>query len=90
MFGRDSSDLNPWIVQSGLRIKSHIVWWKSTKAMNVRAVERQKIETYLLRAIMRQEFVLHYQSKIALDTGAITGSEALLRWNHPNSGEMRG
>ncbi|GAB6193952.1 putative bifunctional diguanylate cyclase/phosphodiesterase [Desulfocastanea catecholica] len=59
-----------------------------TKAMNVRAVERQKIETYLRRAIMRREFVLHYQPKVALASGEITGSEALLRWNHPNSGEM--
>ena len=59
-----------------------------TKAMNVRAVERQKIETYLRRAIKGQEFVLHYQPKVALATGAITGSEALLRWNHPDLGEM--
>ncbi len=59
-----------------------------TKAMNVRAVERQKIETYLRRALMRQEFVLLYQPKVALATGEITGSEALLRWNHPNLGEM--
>lgn len=59
-----------------------------TKAMNVRAVERQKIETYLRRALVRQEFVLHYQPKVALASGEITGSEALLRWNHPNLGEM--
>ena len=42
-------------------------------AMNVRAVERQSIEESLRRALERQEFALHYQPKINLKTGAITG-----------------
>ena len=54
-------------------------------AMNVRAVERQSIEEGLRRALERQEFALHYQPKINLKTGAITGAEALLRWTHPDS-----
>jgi diguanylate cyclase (GGDEF)-like protein/PAS domain S-box-containing protein len=49
-------------------------------AMNVRAVARQSIEEDLGRALERQEFVLHYQPKIDLVTGKITGAEALLRW----------
>ena len=52
-------------------------------AMNVRAVERQSIEESLRRAVERQEFALHYQPKIDLRTGAITGAEALMRWTHP-------
>ena len=32
------------------------------------------------------ELVLHYQPKIALDTGAITGVEGLIRWVHPDRG----
>jgi diguanylate cyclase (GGDEF)-like protein/PAS domain S-box-containing protein len=49
-------------------------------AMNVRAVARQSIEEGLGRALERQEFALHYQPKIDLVTGKITGAEALLRW----------
>jgi diguanylate cyclase (GGDEF)-like protein/PAS domain S-box-containing protein len=56
--------------------------------MNARAVERQRIEAGLHRALARREFVLHYQPKIDLDTGATTGAEALIRWMHPERGLM--
>ena len=57
-------------------------------AMNVRAVERQSIEESLRRALERHEFAVHYQPKINLKTGAITGAEALLRWTHPVRGPV--
>jgi EAL domain-containing protein (putative c-di-GMP-specific phosphodiesterase class I) len=57
-------------------------------AMNVRAVERQSIEESLRRAIERKEFLLHYQPKIRLGTGEITGAEALIRWTHPTRGPV--
>ena len=47
--------------------------------MNARAVARQAIEQALHRALEERRFVLHYQPKVNLDTGAITGSEALIR-----------
>ena len=56
--------------------------------MNVRALERQSLEGNLRQALERQEFVLHYQPKVNLETGAITGVEALLRWQHPERGLM--
>lgn len=55
-------------------------------AMNVRAVERQVIESSLWQALERQEFILHYQPTFDLRSGAITGAEALLRWRHPQWG----
>lgn len=54
--------------------------------MTVRAVERQLIEAGLRHALEKQEFVLHYQPKINLNTGAITGVEALVRWAHADWG----
>lgn len=57
-------------------------------AMNVRAVERQKMEVHLRRPLERGELVLYYQPKVDLHTGAASGAEALLRWLHPQLGML--
>ena len=54
--------------------------------MTARAVERQIIESSLLQALECHELVLLYQPKVNLQTGTITGGEALLRWEHPQWG----
>jgi EAL domain-containing protein (putative c-di-GMP-specific phosphodiesterase class I) len=56
------------------------------REMNVRAVERHSIEQELRLAIDRGELVLHYQPKIDVLSGTVSGAEALIRWNHPTRG----
>ena len=54
--------------------------------MNTRLTERLALENQLRTALDRGEFELHYQPKINLQTGRVTGCEALLRWHHPEQG----
>jgi len=60
-----------------------------TSEMNERINERLSLENALRRALERNEFLLHFQQKIDLASGAISGAEALVRWNHPELGLLR-
>ena len=55
-------------------------------SMNVHTLERLELESDLSHALERGEFLLHYQPKVETVTGLITGTEALLRWQHPLRG----
>jgi len=45
-----------------------------------------RLESDLSKALDNQEFVLHYQPRVSLDSGIVTSAEALVRWNHPTLG----
>ncbi len=57
-------------------------------AMHESALALHRLETDLRRGVERQEFEIHYQPIVTLDSGRILGFEALLRWRHPNWGMM--
>ena len=54
--------------------------------MGAAARQRQELEQDLSLALAAGQFTLHYQSRVAVGSGEITGFEALVRWNHPERG----
>ena len=57
-----------------------------TPEMNTRAIQRLSVENNLRRALKNGEFELYYQPKIDIASGAMTGAEALIRWQDPELG----
>lgn len=57
-----------------------------TREIKAQSIERLTLESALRRALERDQFSLHYQPKVDMASGQITGVEALLRWNHPELG----
>jgi len=59
-----------------------------TPEMNARISERVSLENSLRRAIAGHEFRLHYQPQVDGASGRLIGMEALIRWQHPEQGEI--
>ena len=57
-----------------------------TADMHNRVIDRLNTEVALYRGLERGEFELHYQPKVDLASGRVSGVEALLRWNRPGCG----
>jgi diguanylate cyclase (GGDEF)-like protein/PAS domain S-box-containing protein len=54
--------------------------------MYERAIDRLEVENDLGRAVEQEEFVVHYQPIVILQTGEVSAVEALVRWDHPERG----
>ncbi len=59
-----------------------------TDETKTQSIERLTMECALRRALDRNQFTLQYQPKVDMASGQITGVEALLRWTHPDLGEL--
>jgi diguanylate cyclase (GGDEF)-like protein/PAS domain S-box-containing protein len=57
-----------------------------TRGMTDAGAGNLTLENQLRRALDNEEFILHYQPKIDLASGALAGAEALIRWNDPATG----
>ena len=55
-------------------------------ALNTKLAQREELEVGLRHALVRNEFILHYQPRIDLASNRLIGLEALLRWQHPRFG----
>ena len=55
-------------------------------ALNTKLAQREELEVGLRHALVRNEFVLHYQPRVDISSGRLIGLEALLRWQHPRFG----
>jgi len=57
-----------------------------SESLNTKLAQREELEVGLRHALVRDEFLLHYQPRIDLASGRLIGLEALLRWQHPRFG----
>lgn len=60
-----------------------------SRELHVSTEDRRALEADLNKAIDQQQFVLHFQPRFSLMTRDIVAIEALLRWNHPERGELQ-
>ena len=59
-----------------------------TAEMQAQSVRTLQLETALRRALGRDQLRLLYQPQVSLETGRVIGAEALLRWRHPELGQV--
>jgi len=63
-------------------------WQFFTSDMNRKALERLTMENALRHALAEDQLYLEYQPQVEIATGRVVGAEALLRWRHPELGQV--
>ncbi|MBF0323375.1 MAG: EAL domain-containing protein, partial [Magnetococcales bacterium] len=91
VFPMDGSDATTLIRNANLALtrakqagKNNFMFF--TSSMATQATKRLILENSLRKALENQEFVVHYQPKVDVGSGVVTGMEALIRWNQPGMG----
>jgi len=87
MDGRDTDSL---LRNAEIALKKAKLSWDKhlyyAPEFNARVTEKLKLETKLRRALEEEQLILYYQPKIDLESGHISGLEALMRWRDPENG----
>jgi diguanylate cyclase (GGDEF)-like protein len=86
----DAADLHAMLSQADVALgtakRATVRWRRYEASMHAQVLRRMELRTDLADAIARDEFVLHYQPIVDLETGRTRGLEALVRWQHPIRG----
>jgi diguanylate cyclase (GGDEF)-like protein/PAS domain S-box-containing protein len=90
LFPNDAPDADALLLRAEAALKkaksSGERYFFYEQRMGERVSEHMALESQLRRALGKNEFVLHYQPKVEVDTRNVVGVEALIRWQHPELG----
>mgnify|MGYP001824516063 FL=1 len=91
MFPQDGEDKETLlrhadIAMSSAKKRGKNCWQVYTKGLDQENRHGLALESELHKALERHEFILHYQPKVDVRSGLVTGAETLVRWEHPVRG----